>query len=177
MENSGIVSGIVNVVNIAGLICTSVCIVATIGTVIVWSRFIIPVLRRFGMVIWKRQIAIVSNDPSLVTSIEIDLTSTHMLRKKNLCGIPINNLKDLPKYSVVIIDCGSFSEEAKLAKVIDDMDASIGVVLYCRPGCKRLSDELMMKVNNSSRVILTNFRGRLVNDIVASLVSTPYEEK
>jgi len=163
--------------DIIGYISTGVSVFWVIVGVVVCVRYLIPVAKRFGLGMWRRQIAIVSDNSTLAESLKIDLASTGILRRKNIVTIPRLNVKDLPKWSVVVIDCECFDSDELLDDFIRRMDVSIGVVLYCRAGRKRLSDDLMNEINGSSRVILTNFRGRLVNDVIASLVSTPYEEK
>lgn len=167
-----------NFISSVGTLATVVQIAMFIILVLICCRYLISVAKRFGLGLWKRQIAIITSDTNLVNSLKADLTSTGFIRAGNVVHISIENLKDLPGYSIAVIDYGSFlGDKGQLCNFIEQMDSSVGIVLYCRPEHGRLSDELMQKINNSSRVILTNFRGRLVNDVISSLVSTPYEKK
>lgn len=50
------------------------------------------------------------------------------------------------------------------------------LVVYAPYDQGRIPDEQMKKLDGKRHTAVTNFRGRLLNDIVASMITTSYEK-
>ncbi|MEK7078681.1 MAG: hypothetical protein AAB929_01300 [Patescibacteria group bacterium] len=157
-----------------GRISTVVVIIGVILVVISWLRGISPALWRLGNGLAQRKIAIFAKSDNL-SSLKSLLTDSKLFIEENI--IPITNTNDVDK-----------SEKATLFLVYwpdwkDDIDIiftkkfdGVALIVYAPQELGIISGDSVKKLNEKRNVVLTNFRGRLLNDIVVSMITTSYEK-
>jgi len=69
------------------------------------------------------------------------------------------------------------SSKASLDSILSDKDDATALIIYSPQEEGILLDEEIKKINQHRNVILVNMRGRLLNDIITSLITTSYEKK
>jgi len=163
------------ILDLLGYFATAIVIVSTVVGIVLWLRGIAPALVRLGNGLARRKIAIFAKD-SMLKSLESMLLDSKLFRKGNI--IEISDEGDIGR-----------SEEATLFLVYwPDWKGSIGeilrhkvdgtaLIIYAPQDQGFVPAETIAELNLKRNVILVNFRGRLLNDIVASMITTSYEKK
>lgn len=155
-------------------ISTVIVIIGVVLAIVSWLRGISPALWRLGNGLARRKIAIFAKSDNL-SSLQSLLTDSKLFSEENI--VPIINKNDVGK-----------SERATLFLVYwpdwkDDIDTILAkksdgaaLIVYAPQELGIISGDAVKKLNEKRNVILTNFRGRLLNDIVVSMITTSYEK-
>ena len=156
-----------------------VSIITILGAVWAFLRFVVPrllgfseLIRRIGMV-WSRKISVAA-DRDAFESLKKDIKNAGIMKDKNISHIDSGHLSDVSKSNVVLVDYASIHEDG-LRTILDKMQPDAGLIIYAKIPF-RLPDDLMQKVCDSPYTIVVNFRGRLVNDILVALMTTPVKK-
>ncbi len=64
------------------------------------------------------------------------------------------------------------SFETEIEKILAIKDDSTALIIYAPPNEGFIDKQIMERINQERNVILVNFRGRLLNDIVVSMIAT-----
>ncbi len=144
-------------------------ILALIG-IVLFFRKIIPVLYRLGRALVGRKIAIFGNASSTDSLLNL-LTDSSIFETKNI--IKINLANDISRAKSqncsVFLVCWSDFED-NFDAVLSEMEDSIALIVYAPPGS--IKPEIMTQINNYRNAIVVNFRGRLLNDLMVSLITS-----
>lgn len=153
-----------------GYPATIIAIGAGIWAVILWARGITPVLIRLGNGLAKRKIAIFAKDETL-RSLEALLHDCKLFSKTNI--IPIGSSGDIGKAesaSVYLLNWMDFRDDVdQILRLKKDQTP---LVVHAPPGA--IPQDQMAKLANARNVAVCNFRGRLLNDLVTSMITTSY---
>lgn len=136
-----------------------------------WLKGILPALWRLGNGFSKRQIAIFAKGDNLksLTSLLLD---TKLFNKKNI--IDISSDSDFGRAERGTLFLVSWDDwQDKIDEILRAKKDNTALVVYAPPGS--IPQVKMKELNNKRNVMLTNFRGRLLNDIVVSLMTTSYQ--
>lgn len=166
------------VFEIIGILQIVIWLIKLIISFIAWILGILPLFKRFGFSRWYRKIDIVANSESY-GRLRDDLLDTGIFRKTNINWIPSNSITKVADSSLLLIDYNSVSAE-DIKNILSYKKAEAGCVFYFPefdPPKKTIPIEIMKEINNHPFTIVVNCRGRLINDILTTMLSTGYDKK
>lgn len=157
-----IVGGLTTILMIAGFLYTTYLVI----------KGIFPVWYRLGLGLSKRKIAIFASTE--FESLKSMLVDSKIFEGKNVIQINKNDLNKAEKETIFLVHWKDYQEK------IDDILAlkkdSTALVVYAPQSEGRIEpQEKMDKINSHRNTVVVNFRGRLLNDILTSLITTSYD--
>lgn len=159
---------------IVGMITTSVMIISGVMLFFGWFFGILLVMKRLGLGRWYRKALIVStNDGG--QNLKKDLVDSGVFREKNITIANDSNLADIKESSLILYDYWKLPE--CINDVLRNKQKGAGLVVYSPANNKRMSPDVVEMVNKEPFTVLVNMRGRLVNDMLVTLMSTSYDKK
>lgn len=163
---------VISILNWVSYASTIIVIVSLISGLIAWFTGILPALRRLGMGFAKRKIAIFAKGDHL-TSLNSLLTDSKLFRKKNIIDISFDgDLGRAEKITLLLVYWDDWQD--KIDEIVRNKNDGAVLIVYA-PGSESIPRDKYKDLNNKRNVIVTNFRGRLLNDIVSSLITTSYQ--
>jgi hypothetical protein len=165
-------------VNIVGVFTTVFAICLFIWTVLSWMLGVYPLFLRLGFGRWTRKIAIVAND-NFYSTLKTDLVDTGVFREKNIYQIKADTLSKVKEISLALVHYQSFTED-QIKTVLSNKKSNAGFIFYFpefTPPSVVIPPEMMKAINNQQFTTIVNMRGRLINDIVITLLSTSYDKR
>lgn len=134
---------------------------------------VMPLAIRLGYGLWKRKIAIVA-DAENFAKLSQALKSSKLFNEKNITHVPKNTLENLSITNLYLIDwesAGESIEEVFLKRT----SIQTPIVIVARPASIPL--DVMNSIANRPNTVVVNFLGRLLNDVLTSLMTTSYDTK
>jgi hypothetical protein len=160
-----------------GLITVAISILLFFIAFASWLLGIGPLLYRLGLGRWRRKISVLS-DSYVFGSLKADLVSSGIFREKNIDHITKKDLARVKDCNLLLVNYGSFSAQM-IKTIIKNKKSSAGMIVYFPDfsPTNRIPEDIVTLINNEPHTVLVNFRGRLINDILVTLLSTSYEKK
>lgn len=162
-----------NIVDTIWLIEGIVVVIGIGYAIILWLRGISPALLRLGNGLARRKIAIFAKSDNL-SSIKNLLLDSKLFKEKNICAITKNEdvgrAEDCTMYLVFWPDWTNDIDD-----ILNQKPDRCALIVYAPYDRGRIPDDQMKKLDGKRHTAVTNFRGRLLNDIVASMITTSYE--
>ena len=162
---------------IFGGLSATLLILGIILNIIFWAFGIAPLLWRLGYGRWTRKIDIVANQ-SKYAQLSKDLIDSGVFRKKNVNSITDQSLSDIKESNLLLVHYQSFTEE-EIKVIIANKKSKAGMIFYFPEFSPQkgisIPDEIRDLISNTQNTTLVNFRGRLLNDIVTTLITTSYD--
>jgi len=165
---------IIKVLNVVSYGTTILVIIAFLVGIYNWVTGISPALWRLGKGLASRKIAVFAAGDTY-NSLKSLLVDSGLFKEKNIVQITEDELKKAEKYSVYLAHWSSIS--SYLNKILSDKKDDTALLIYAPQNEGRVPDEDIANINKHRNALLVNFRGRLLNDIVTSLITTSYERK
>lgn len=165
-------------INLVGVITTVFAVGLFIFTIISWVLGIYPIFLRFGFGRWRRKIAIVANDDAF-SSLKEDLVDTGIFRGKNIYQVRRDSISKIKEATIALVHYHSFTED-EIKVILSNKKYNAGFIFYFpefSAPTKVISPEIMNEINKHQFTTVVNMRGRLMNDIVITLLSTGYEKR
>jgi hypothetical protein len=163
-----------NIVDTIWIIEGIVVMLGILYAIYLWVRGISPALLRLGNGLSRRKIAIFAKSDNFA-SIRDLLLDSKLFSEKNICAITkkddVGRAEDATMYLVFWPDWSNDIDDILRQK--PDRSALIVYAPYDRG---RIPDDQMTKLDGRRHTAVTNFRGRLLNDIVTSMITTGYEQ-
>lgn len=161
---------------VVGLITTLIAVLTFLAAVIGWILGISPLLYRLGLGRWSRKITVLASSDNFA-SLRDDLVSSGVFRSKNIDHVTNKSLAKVKESNLLLVDYGSLSDQ-NMKTIIKNKKPSAGMVVYFPDfsPTNRVPDDVMKLINNEPHSVLVNFRGRLINDILITLLSTSYDK-
>jgi len=162
---------------IVGTLTTLVAVLTFFGAVIAWILGISPLLYRLGLGRWRRKISVLA-DSNNFSSLNDDLVTSGVFRAKNIEHVTDKNLSKVKDSNLLLVHYGSF-DASQIKTIISNKKSSAGMVVYFPDfsPTNRIPDDVLKLINDEPHCVLVNFRGRLINDILITLLSTSYDKK
>jgi hypothetical protein len=158
-----IVGGLTVITAILGLIYRILCIILGIS----------PLVVRIGNALWGRKIAIIGNTDSF-TNLNECLTDSKIFQKKNIIHIPTTNIDKIKEFSIILIDWDSCN--SSIDNIFNSRkNHNTAVIIFAKSGT--IPNEKMSEIGNKANTVVVNFKGRLLNDILNSLITTSFDGK
>ncbi len=162
-------------ITIVGIIDTILLLLILIRAIVLWLTGISPALWRLGNGLAKRKIAIFAKGDN-VSSLKSLLLDSKLFRAKNI--FEITSTSDLGKSdeaSVYLVHWQDWAPD--IDDILDKKPDKCALVVYAPYNLGRIPDEQMKNLDGKRHSSVTNFRGRLLNDIVTSMITTSYDTK
>lgn len=164
---------------IVGGLITLIAVSSLVLTFMFWALGITPLLWRIGLGRWVRKIAVVAND-TVCSQLEKDLVDSGIFRKSNVKLISKSHLSQVKNHSLILVHYQSFNEK-EINQMLENKQSSAGMIFYFpefNPGKKqKIPDHIVQDIGKKENTAVVNFRGRLLNDIVTTLITTSYEKR
>lgn len=138
-------------------------------------RGLFPALFRLGHGLWRRKIAVVAEGDTL-SNLETLIKDSRLFNKKNIIRVAgSGEYEAISRASVILVYW------ADAAATIDDVLAhkreDTALIIYAPYKDGPIPIDVMEKLETRKHVVVNNFRGRLMNDIVTSMITTGYAKK
>ena|SRR5260221_10053248 len=138
-----------------------------------WLKGILPALIRLGNGFSKRKIAIFAKGDNLI-SLKSLLLDSELFDKKNIIDITSNSdFGRAERATLFLIFWHDWQD--KIDGILNAKKDTTALVIYASQDLGFIPQDKMKELNSKRNVIVTNFRGRLLNDIVISLMTTSYQ--
>ena len=139
--------------------------------IVCWAFCITPIAFRFGIALQKREVALFGDDTAF-GSLKDCLLDSKIFKDKNIIHIRSNNIDKAKDKTIFLIDWSSAGND--IEKIFAARkNHQTPVVIYAKPST--IPQDKMTDIANRSNTVVVNFRGRLLNDILTSLVTTSYD--
>lgn len=134
---------------------------------------IFPVLIRLGRGLSKRQIAIFAKGDKLRSLRDLMLDSK-LFKSKNIKEV--TSVRDLGRAegaTIFLIFWDDWKND--IDKILNHKTDSTSVIVYAPTNLEDIPQNLMCQIGEQRYVTVTRFRGRLLNDIIVSMITTSYK--
>lgn len=156
-----------------GTVETIVLICGLVYAIILWLRGIFPVLLRLGNGLSKREIALfVKGDNA--ESLKSLLLDSKLFKEKNIRVITKKeDMHVAEHFSLYLVFWSDWRTD--IDDILDMKPNECALIIYAPYNMGRIPDDQMVKLDGKRHTAVSNFRGRLLNDIVSSMITTSYE--
>ncbi len=141
--------------------------------VISWFFGITPIVIRLGTALWKRKVAIFGTTDAF-TNLKDTLIDSKIFTTNSIIHINLNNIDKAKGETVFLVDWETCAD--KIDHIFSvRLNHQTAIVIYAKPAS--IPHEKMNDIANRPNTVVVNFRGRLLNDILTSLITTSYDGK
>jgi len=153
----------------AGYISTIIVIAGIIAGVVVWFRGISPALYRLGNGLAKRKIAVFAKNDNAV-SLKSLLIDSKLFKQKNIFEITCkDDVGKAEETSVYLVHWHDWAND--ISEILSKKPDKCAMVVYAPYDKGKIPDEQMKNLDGKRHTAVTNFRGRLLNDIVTAMIT------
>ena len=160
---------IISLINYVDMFDTILVIAWLVFTVFLVAKGVFTVWWKLWIGLAKRKIAIFAEkEYNSLNSMLIDskiFSKTIQINK--------NDLKKAEKETIFLVYRKEFQD--KIDEILSIKKDSTPLIVYAPIEDGRIDEENMKKINSHRNSIVVNFRGRLLNDIFTSLITTSYD--
>lgn len=157
--------------NIWDFLTILIILSALVSTTYFYAKGFIPVWIRLGKGLSKRKIAVFAEDE--FNSLKSTLVDSGLFREANIVKINKNSIKKSKDLTLFLVHWSCF--ESEIEKILEMKDDSDALVIYAPQSEGRIGPAELERINNERNTIVVNFRGRLLNDILVSMITTGYK--
>jgi len=158
---------------VLGGISTLITLIAVLYGIYLFARGIFPVWYRLGMGLSKRKIAVFAEKE--FDDLRDMLYESGLFLKENIIKIEKQSLKKAKGMTLFLMHWKSFENE--IEKILAMKELGTALIVYAPSGEGKLDMAMMEKINQERNSIVVNFRGRLLNDILVSMITTGNKTK
>ena len=138
-----------------------------------WTFGITPIIFRLGIALWQRKVAIFGS-AEIFESLKNSLIDSNIFKKRNIIHISLDNIDKAKDETIFLVDWETFGN--KIEQIFSARkNHQTAVVIYAKPSS--IPKEKMNDIANRPNTVVVNFRGRLLNDVLTSLITTSYETR
>lgn len=129
-----------------------------------------PIIFRIGKALWSRKIAIIGSTESYTVLYEC-IADSGVFKRKNIQHITIENIDKAKEYYVILVDWESSNSQIDHV-FLARRNHNTAVIIYAKAGS--IPRDKMAEIADKSNTVVVNFKGRLLNDILSSLITTSF---
>lgn len=156
---------------IVGGLTVTLGVLGFLYKVVCWTFGITPVVFRLGIALWKRRVAIFGSVESF-GSIKDSLLDSKIFKEQNILHIDLNNIDKAKDETIFLVDWETSGD--KIEQIFSTRkNHQTAVVIYAKPAS--IPQDKMSDIANRANTVVVNFRGRLLNDVLTSLITTSYD--
>lgn len=157
--------------NIARYLFMGVTIgLAGVTIYLAWSG-VLPVLYKLGKGISNREIAIFASGE--YGSLKTVLMESKIFKEKNIKQVHKNHLSSSENNDIFLVHWSEYKEN--IDEILRFKKNRTALIVYAPQNEGRIPDDVMAKITSQPNSLVVNFRGRLLNDILISLMTTGYQ--
>ena len=156
---------------IVGGLTVTIGVLGFLYKVICWLFGITPIVLRLGIALWKRKIAIFGN-VEIFESLKSSLVESNIFKERNIIHIKSDNIDKAKDETIFLVDWKTFGTNIE-AVFSARKNHQTAIVIYAKPAS--IPKEKMSDIANRANTVVVNFRGRLLNDVLTSLITTSYD--
>jgi hypothetical protein len=161
-------------IGIIGSVETLLLLILVIRGIVLWSTGISPVLYRLGNGLARRKIAIFAKGDNRA-SLKSLLLDSKLFKESNICEIGgVQDVGKAEEASVYLVFWPDWADE--INKILTEKPDKCALVVYAPYDRAKIPEAQMKLLDGKRHTAVTNFRGRLLNDMVTSMITTPYEK-
>lgn len=161
-------------VGIVGTVETIILIFLFAYAMILWAKGIAPVLYRLGNGLANRKIAIFAKGDNR-SSLKSLLLDSGLFKEKNI--VEISDARDLGKAEEASVYLVFWHDWAKdIEEILRVKPDKCALIVYSPFHMDRIPNDQMANLDGKRHTAVTQFRGRLLNDIVTSMITTHCEK-
>lgn len=162
-----------NILSFIGAVDSVVLILVIVAAAVMWVRGIFPALLRLGNGLAVRKIAVFAkgDNMSSLTSLLLD---SKLFRAGNI--YEIRKMEDIGRaesLTMFLVDWHDWSTD--IDEILNKKSDDCALIVYAPYAQDSIPADQMAKLDRKRHTTVTNFRGRLLNDIVTSMITTGYE--
>lgn len=158
---------------IIGGLTTLLAIFSLIYSVYIILSGVIPVWIRLGRGLANKRIAVYADQE--FDSLRDMLLDSGLFRNKNIKKITSSSLRKGEDYTMMLVNYFEFSTHiSEILRYKKDSDA---LIIYAPQKLGRIDQSIMDEINENRNAIVVNFRGRLLNDLLTSMITTTNEKR
>jgi hypothetical protein len=158
---------------IVGGIGTVIAIVTFIYAIYIILKGVIPVWIRLGKGLSNRKIAVYAEQD--FNNFKNILLDSGIFKAKNIEQITNESLSKGETHTMMLVNYMEFKD--KIEKILSYKKDSDSLIIYAPQSGDKIETELMNKINENRNSIVVNMKGRLLNDILTSMITTIYEKR
>lgn len=135
---------------------------------------VLPVLLRLGN-LRRRKIAIFAKGDASASLVSL-FEDAKLFKRKNI--IPILSAADFGRAdpaTIYVVHWPDWPDD--FANIVQRKSDQTALVVFAPQGQGLLTPEAILLLERERNVVLANFRGRLLNDVVSSFITTAYEKR
>lgn len=157
--------------SIVGGISTLLAVVFLFSKIICSAVGISPLVFRIGKALWRRKIAIIGNEQAF-SSLKGCISDSGIFHDKNIIHILLDNLDKIKEQSLLLVDWETSGDQ--IDQIFQNRkNHQTAVIIFAKAGS--IPPEKMSEVASKSNTVVVNAKGRLLNDILTSLITTSFE--
>lgn len=156
---------------IVGGATTLLMVLGGVYTIWLVIRGILPVWYRLGLGLSRRKIAIFASTE--FASLSSMLSDSKIFERKNIVQINKNDLRKAEKETVFLVHWSGYKD--KIDDILNYKRDGTALIVYAPQNEGRIDPAEMDKITSHRNTVVVNFRGRLLNDILISLITTGYK--
>ena len=165
---------LIKIFTIIGMFETALLVIGLIWAFVMWTRGVTPALLRLGNGLAKRKIAVFASSQNM-SSLKALLLDSKLFYEKNICEITkkedIGIAEKATLYLVFWHDWADHIED-----ILRKKPDSCALIVYAPRNLGPIPEDQMRNIDGHRHTAVTNFRGRLLNDIVTAMITTSYEK-
>ncbi len=157
-----------------GRITVVVFLITLLVAIYGWSTGIIPAMVRLGNGFAKRKIAIFAKGDQFISLRDL-LVDSKLFKAKNIVQVSSkSNFGRAEQTTLYLVFWPDWQNE--LTEILQSKKDSHALIVYAPQEFGFIPKEQMSDLSSRRNVMITNFRGRLLNDLVVSMITTSYEQ-
>jgi hypothetical protein len=168
-------NAITSILAVVGIL-ESLALIITLGYgVMLWTRGVFPALLRLGNGLAKRNIAIFAKAENSA-SLRRLLLDSGLFNAKNI--LEIARREDMgvaERASVYLVFWHDWADQ--IGEVLNKKPDGCALIVYAPRDHGPIPENQMKELDGHRHTAVTNFRGRLLNDIVTAMITTSYEQR
>lgn len=166
---------LLEIFGIVGFIETLLLLLGLVVAVTLWTKGIFPVLLRLGNGLARRKIAVFAMGDN-VSSLKGLLLDSQLFSQRNI--LEITKKEDVgiaEQATLYLVYWHDWADQ--IGEILDRKPDGCALIVYAPRALGPIPEAKMKKLDEHRNTIVTNFRGRLLNDIVGSMITTSYEKE
>ena len=165
-------NSLIAVLDVVGYISTALVIIVSIIGVVMWSRGIMPALFRLGKGLSGRKIVIFAKSDH-AASLENMLLDSSLFSRKNITRVSTpDDVGRAEGKTLFLVYWSDWAEN--IDTILRKKSDGTALIVYSPKKEGDIPFEKMIEINEYRNTIIANFRGRLINDVVVSMITTSY---
>ena len=156
-----------------GGISSVIVIAAALYSGYLFWQGVFPVLWRLGHGLSKREIAVFAD--SMFDELKQILVDSGLFKEKNIIKLGKGSIRKAEGISLLLMHWDAYKDELQeILRYKKDMHA---LIVYAPQNEDRIGPDDINAINKNRNTIIVNFRGRLLNDVLTSMITTGYQKK